>query len=245
MITLEPIEHKYINDQKPNMVYKSVTTVLGEYKEPFDTEYHAQRVADRRGTTKEAIIAEWEETNKQANIYGTEVHAILERLLLAPNNLYSPRDDFERTIIRAFKNVIEEEGLGILGNKGTKPEYIMSLELSENIGIAGTSDIIEDLNKNNFNVWDFKTNKRFNYDNQYDNYLHFPLNHLCECQYNDYAIQISTYGLMYERETGKKFNRGGLLYYDKICEMFKLIPVPYMKKEAEQMIEHYKMKNNL
>jgi hypothetical protein len=47
---------------------------------------------------------------------------------------------------------------------------------------------------------------------------------------------------MYERETGKKFNRGGLFYWDKNIQIFKLIPIGYMKKEAEMLIEHYKLK---
>ena len=53
---------------------------------------------------------------------------------------------------------------------------------------------------------------------------------------------MSVYGVMYERETGKKFNRGGLFYWDKNIQTFRLIPIGYMKKEAEMLIEHYKMK---
>jgi hypothetical protein len=47
---------------------------------------------------------------------------------------------------------------------------------------------------------------------------------------------------MYEIETKKKFNRGGLFYWDKNIQTFKVIPISYMKKEAEMLIQHYKMK---
>ena len=106
----------------------------------------------------------------------------------------------------------------------------MSLEFNDDEGVAGTADIIEDLPPETllFNVWDFKTNKRFNYENKYGEFLHFPLDHLAHCQYNEL--------------NGKKFNRGGLLYWDKTIQEFKLIPITYMKKEAEMLIEHYKMK---
>lgn len=241
MIKLEPITHTYHNSDKPNVKYTSVTTVLGMYKNHFDEDYHATRIAERRGTTKELVIQEWRELNRMANEYGTNVHEIIERLLLAKNGLYSPRDEFEVTIINAFKRMCMEESLTLLDNYYTKPEYIMSIEFNDTCGVAGTSDIIEDIPNNRFNVWDVKTNKKFEFENKYNEYLLFPLEHLTHCQYNDYALQISVYGVMYERETGKKFNRGGLFYWDKLTNLFKLIPVPYMKKEAELLINHYEL----
>lgn len=244
MIKLEPISHTYHNSDKPNVKYTSVTTVLGKYKHAFDEDYHAARIADRRGVTKEEVINEWREINRQANEYGTSVHEIIERLLLAKNRYYSPRDDFEVLVINAFKKMCLEESLSLLDNDDVKPEYIMSIEFNDVDGIAGTSDIIEDISNDRFNVWDIKTNKRFEFENKYNEYLLFPLDHLTHCQYNDYALQISVYGVMYERETGKKFNRGGLFYWDKLIETFRLIPVPYMKKEAELLINHYELKIN-
>jgi hypothetical protein len=242
MIKLIAETHTYVNDKFPKMNYTSVTTVLGKYKEAFDEDYHAERVAKRKGVTKEEIIAEWREINRLANEYGTALHEILERFLLAPHRMYSPRDEFEKTVINAFKTVCYDEGLTLINSNQIKPEHIMSYEFNDYVGIAGTSDIIEDINDNMFNVWDFKTNKKFEFENKYGEFLHFPVNHLTHCQYNDYTLQLSIYGVMYERETGKKFNRGGLFYWDKYVQKFKLIPISYMKREAEMLIDHYKLK---
>jgi hypothetical protein len=242
MIKLIAETHTYVNDKHPNVKYTSVTTMLGEYKEKFDEEYHATRVAERRGITKEMVIAEWREINRLANEYGTSLHEILEKFLLSPGRLYSPRDEFEVSVINAFKTVCNDENLGLLSNDNVKPEYIMSIEVNDFKGIAGTSDIIEDLPRNMFNVWDFKSNKKFNFENTYGEFLHFPVSHLTHCQYNDYALQLSIYGVMYERETGRRFNRGGLFYWDKYSSTFKLIPINYMKRDAEMVIEHYKLK---
>jgi hypothetical protein len=117
----------------------------------------------------------------------------------------------------------------------------MSIEFTDEIGIAGTSDIIENIPRNMFNVWDFKTNKKFEFENKYGEFLHFPVSHLPHCQYNDYTLQLSIYGVMYERETGRKFNRGGLFYWDKYSQTFRLIPISYMKRDAEMIIDHYKL----
>lgn len=242
MMILDHATHTYRNDLKPNIKYTSVTTILGEYKKKFDTEYHAQRVADRKGVSKEQIIAEWNEINRLANEYGTHLHEILERFLLAKNGLYVPRDEFEKIVISAFKESCVLAQVDIAGEPGVRPEYIMSYDFNDDLGIAGTSDIIQDIEGNRFNVWDFKTNKKFDYDNNYNEYLYFPVDHLVYSQYTTYCLQISVYGLMYERETGRKFNRGGLFYWDKQLKYFKLIPVPYMKKEAELIVQHYRMK---
>jgi hypothetical protein len=241
-IYLEPKEHKYYNTEKPNVVYTSVTTVLGKYHEKFDEDKWSKIVADRDGKTQQEVIAEWRRINREANEYGTAFHEILERYLLAPYRMYSPRDDFEKRAIAQFVKMCNEWGLRLTVSNTLHPERIMSLEFNDTLGIAGTSDIIEDIDNNMFNVWDFKTNKEFLFESKYNEYMKFPIQHLPYCQYNSYVMQLSVYGVMYERETGRKFNRAGLFYWDKITETFTLYPAPYMKKEAEALIGHYKMK---
>lgn len=241
-IYLDPIPHKYYNTEKPEMTFTSVTTVLAKYHEKFDEDYWATIVANREGRTKEDVIAEWKKINEEANIYGTALHEILERYLLAPYRMYSPRDDFEKRVIQSFVKCCTENNLKITTSTTLHPERIMSLEFTPQKGMAGTSDIIEDIEDNLFNVWDFKTNKEFRFDSKYKNFMSFPIQHLTDCQYNSYAMQLSIYGVMYERETGKKFNRAGLFWWDKITEVFTLYPVPYMKAEAENIINHFKMK---
>lgn len=241
MIKLIEETHKYVNDQYPKIEYTSVTTIIGKYHEKFNEDFYATKVAERRGITKQEVINEWREINRQANEYGTAFHAIMERYLLAPDRLYSARDEFEKIAINAFRKMCDENRLNMWKSPTLRPEHIMSLEFSELHGIAGTSDIIEDLSNDMFNVWDFKTNKEFNYESKYEDYLHFPVQHLSHCHYNEYSLQLSIYGVMYERQTGRKFNRAGLFYWDKIAQAFSFIPVPFMKKEAELMIEHFKM----
>lgn len=242
MIKLIHETHTYVNDEYPKCAYTSVTSMLGEYKDKFDEDYHAERVAKRKGLTKEDVIREWHEIRDQANNYGHHVHSILERFLLAKNRLYSPRDEFEKKVISAFRVCCELNKLNLLNHNDIKPEHIMSIEFNDYLGIAGTSDVIEDKPNNTFNVWDFKTNKSFNYESEYGEYLHFPVSHLQHCQYNDYALQLSIYGVMYEKQTGRKMGRAGLFYWDKHEQTFTLIPISYMKREAEMIISHFESK---
>lgn len=241
-VLLEHSTHTYSNTEKPLVKYTSVTTVLGKYHEKFDEDFWAEKIALRDHKTKAEVIAEWRRINAEANEYGTAFHAILENYLLAPYRMYSPRDDFEKRVITLFAKCCKDHNLRLTTSNKLHPERIMSLEFNDTKGMAGTSDIIEDLDNNMFNVWDFKTNKEFRFESKYNEYMKFPIQHLPYCEYNSYCMQLSVYGVMYERETGRKFNRAGLFYWDKISETFSLIPVPFMKKEAEALIDHFKMK---
>lgn len=249
MIKLEPITHTYYNDEKPFVKYTSVTTVIGSYEVPFDTEFHANRIAEIFGKTKEQVIAEWEEKSRLACDFGTYIHETMERFLLSGKKTYSPRDPFEIQLISEFKNMCFQHDLSVLKNP-VKPEYIMSIEFNdgsedeEGTGIAGTADVIEDVSPELFNIWDFKTNEDFTFDDKYMNYFKYPLTYLMQSKFNIYTIQLSLYAYMYELETGKKLNRIGIFYWDRLLETFTLIPIFYAKKEVELLLQHYKINLN-
>lgn len=247
-MTLEEATHTYRNSERPNMKFTSVTTILELYHDQFDEEYHAQRIAKRDGRDKNEIIAEWREINRVANEFGNLVHGIMERYLLSPNKLYVPRDAFESLLIRKFNEMCMINKLSLINSLTIRPEHIMFLDFTgfhmdpeQEAGLAGTSDIVEDLDDNLFNIWDFKTNKKFDFDNRYNEWMKYPIDHLNHSQYSVYSMQISIYAVMYERATGRKFNRGGAFYWDRTIDEWRMIPVIYLKREAEMLLNHFKV----
>ena len=46
-------DHKYKFKGTPDVVPLSVTGVIGKYKKPFDSEYHAARKAEQLGISKD------------------------------------------------------------------------------------------------------------------------------------------------------------------------------------------------
>lgn len=248
IMTLDEATHTYRNSERPNMRFTSVTTVLESYHDEFDEAYHAARVAAREGRTPEEVIAEWKQYNDEASAYGTSIHHTMERYLLAPHRLYVPRNDFERTLILAFEDLLKKQKMTMQTNNAIRPEYIMyqdytgfHMDPDQEAGLAGTADIIEDVDNDKFNIWDFKTNAKFTYDSLYDEWMFYPVNHMVYSKYNLYALQLAIYGIMYGQETGRRFNRGGLLYWDREAEVWELIPIPYMRREAEMLLQHFKM----
>jgi hypothetical protein len=234
-VYLEPEEHVYIH-KKTGEKYKSVTTVLSMLEPHFNSEEIALRISfkndlDKKeeyvGLSQQEILDKWEQINREANEYGTEIHEILERYLLA-NRVYIPQSDYEAHIISLFQEVDDMSGT-------VYPETIL---FSEKFKLAGTSDIIEDCG-DYFNVRDFKTNKEINYISKYNNWLNPPLQYLSDCNYNIYSLQLSIYAYMYQMETNKKVGRLNLYYLNPQTEKFEVIPVPYMGLEAVKVLQYW------
>jgi hypothetical protein len=160
------------------------------------------------------------------------------------NKWYFPDDTeegkFEQKVIDGFNDLKIDEGIAMW------PERIM---FSEQYELAGMSDLIIDIDDTYFDVWDWKTNREFNFFNQYGYETLFkPFDHLQACQWSIYTLQLSVYAYMYELEfPHRKCRQICIGYWDKEKMSFQKIQIMYLKHEARKLIEmhHYNiMKNN-
>lgn len=242
-VYLEPIEHVYIH-RKTGEKFTSVTKVLSSVEPHFDAEAVSAKIASQSddkkqeryiGMSQVQILEYWQYLNDEANEYGTKVHDTLEKYLLS-KSWFFPKDDLSKAIITGFDNLKIDLGLA------AHPERIM---FSEEYKLAGTSDLIVDINDIFFDVGDYKTNREFRFYDPYGyNTLLKPLDHLQACQYSIYTLQLSIYALMYEMEfPHKKCRQIYIMYWDKDNSIFKRIPVMYLKKEAKQVLELHKYRS--
>jgi len=249
-VYLEPIEHKY-HHRTTGKIYKSVTTTLTSIEPHFDAEAVSAAIVNQLDTVKQEryiglnqqqILDYWQMLNDEANIYGTKVHDIVERYLLA-NKWYFPKDDedgqFEKKVIDGFEALKIDEGIAMW------PERIMFAEQYE---LAGMSDLVIDIDDTFFDVWDWKTNREFNFFNPFGNETLFkPFDHLQACQWSIYTLQWSVYAYMYELEfPHRKCRQICIGYWDKISMSFQKIQIMYLKHEAKKLIEmhHYNLMKN-
>lgn len=240
-VYLEPIEHVYIH-RETGKKYKSVTTVISLIEHEFKSEEVALAIENQSdedkqeryiGMNQAQILDYWQEINDEANEYGTYIHELIEKYLLK-NKWYFPKDDFEKKVIAEFNKINFELG------REYYPERIL---FSEEYEIAGTADLVVEVDDIYFDIGDWKTNKEFNYYSKYQQELRPPFDHLQDCQYVVYTLQLSTYALMYEMETGKKCRHIWIGHWDKEKEIWTKIPVMYMKHEALKLMKHWKMIN--
>jgi hypothetical protein len=213
-VYLEPIEHVYIH-RVTGKKYTSVTKVLGSIEPHFEGDRIAGNIAKQSdsnpkknpayvGMNKEQILDYWQELNDTANIYGTMVHEIVERYLLA-DKMYFTDDPFELKVIQAYE------------------------------------DLKVDIDDTFFDIGDWKTNKEFNFFNKFGyKTLNKPFDHMQDCQYSIYSMQLSVYALMCEMETGMKCRQIWVGYWDKVNEVFEKIPIMYLKSEAKKLLEMHK-----
>ena len=235
VVYLEPVEHKYYH-KVTGESFKSVTTVLGMLEPEFNSEQIALAISMQdpskkkeqyQNMSQEEILAEWKRINDEANEYGTEIHEIMERYLLA-DKIYIPKNDYEREIILKFQKVDDMSG-------DIYPETIL---FSEKYKIAGTCDILE-IKDGYFNILDFKTNKEIDYISKYGNWLNKPVTHLSDCNFNIYALQLSLYAYMFQMQTKMKVGKLQIFYLNPTTSEFITIPIPYLGRDAKAVLDHW------
>lgn len=229
MVTLDEKTHIYTNIFN-NKNYLSVTKLLKRLEHEFALNETASRIASEQGKTTEQVIAEWDAIRNEANEYGKSIHSLVELYLKNPN--FIPSEELSY-ILNEFK------ALKLIKSPLVHSEKLLYLDDYE---VAGTADIIEE-HDSWFNVWDIKTNIRKGIEFiGWRKWLKPPVNHLSECNYNTYSLQLSMYGYMAEKLLDKKVGRMGILFLNKSGK-FTIYPVPYLKFEAYSILESYKRGN--
>jgi len=223
--------HRYV-DEDTGEEFLSVTRLLHHYEQPFDTEKHSARVAKRRDVPQQQVKNEWKEKAEVACDYGTDIHDLFERMFLSPGRILIAQNDEEQKLLFAYYKTKQLEFL-------TGDVYPEQIVYNKKYKLAGQSDLIHLAPYEHFDVGDWKTNETFKYFSQYNQYLKYPLNHLSQCDYNIYSLQLSTYAYFYELMTGLKCRRLFILYYWRSHNIFQVIPINYMKLEVMMMIKHY------
>jgi len=142
-ITFKEENHTYTHNVTGER-FTSVTTLLGKYKKPFDSDGAATRVAKREGVTKEMILEMWEKEKNRACDRGTEIHKLLEDYITYGDQaddwgwLYKSYDKTRDWNIDKFDKVLCEQ-----------------LVWSEDFKVSGLADLIYEHKDGTFTVGDF------------------------------------------------------------------------------------------
>ena len=222
MIIFNEAEHSYVNSETGER-YTSVTQLIGEFEPEFDKEYHSKRVAQKEGVPQSMVLEMWDNIAKKAQDKGTLVHGILEKYI--KTGICDMRVQF---IIDSYNDCVRKEIGQYTAVSSEKLLY------NDEWKVAGTADLIYDM-RDTFHIGDFKTNKRFRFKSQYNEYFLKPLNHLPVCEFNVYCIQLSMYAAMYENLTGKKCSGLTVFYFED--KQWKPIHLNYMKFEALRILQ--------
>jgi len=221
-VALEPISHTYTD--KEGLNYISVSKVLSMLSEPFENTWAFKQA------TPEKLI-EWKKKGDDAREHGTSVHNALETY-----NKFKTCENPEWE--EGLKSVLEVY-------KGWR-SYDEICLYNDEYRIAGTADKISAVGtgKNvSVVISDFKTNisKGIQFHSDYSKTLYAPFDHLQDCNYVKYSLQLSLYAYMWENLTGRKVKRMFIHFIppDDFTK-HQIIPVNYMKHDVRLLLETYK-----
>jgi len=258
-------DHKYISiDERDPIDWISVTRLIHYFKIPFDKKLQAERCATGKNPkynkmTPQEIIDLWDKENKRAISVGSWYHDQREKDVLACNTI--TRKGKELTIINPLMEGLVKLAPDQQLTEGMYPEHLVYLK---SVGVCGQGDRIEVID-DMIDVYDYKTNKVIKKEsfvewNGNRKKMTGPLSHLDECNYNEYALQLSTYMYImlkhnFNLKPGKiqldhiefeidHFDKNGYPIIatdakgDPLVKKVTPYELPYMKKEVIAMFKY-------
>ena len=253
--------HQYIINDKPYTSFSSIIKLVEPEKDWDDI---AAKYAKKHSTKKEPLTTEdvkkkWAEEGRVAREKGTMFHSLKEDEDKAIKDKPVYFTDFEGDIkpIRSLETL--EDGI--------YPELCL---YNNEFQACGMTDrcIIETIDGVRYiDLEDFKTSKTIDLESFYDTRnqkyatLNAPLNHIMDCNFMKYSLQLSMYAFFLEKynfvpkdlilihlivaETEPdKESKYKIEYEGKSFHVEHEIeyPVKYMKKEVKALLQYHKSK---
>lgn len=235
-------DHHY--EYKGQRVGISVTRLIEEYTNEFDSQAIAEKVAIRDNKSVQEVLDEWEYKNKFACEKGSTCHEYAQSLWSHEKWIYKPFDNsFEYTdsVIKIGRQADHffcdyYDRLEHLAD-----EYVIG---SEEYDIASAIDHLF-INKltGGLVLVDYKTNSDIHKNEKYAKNMKVPLHHLKDFTLNHYYIQLSIYRYLVEKYTNLKIEEMFIVWFSENIDNYEIIEIPYLEKEVEEILENRRVKN--
>jgi hypothetical protein len=228
-------DHHY--EYKGKRVGISVTRLIEEYCNEFDSQAVAEKVALKQNKSVQEILDEWKYKNKFACEKGSTCHEYAQSLW---SNAEYNELLFDGSIeyINAV-NKIQSQA------KKFKEDYQDKLEHLADEFVVGSSEFdiasaIDHLFINKLTgglvLVDYKTNSDIHKSEKYAKKMKVPLQHLKDFTLNHYYIQLSIYKYLLERYAKVKVDEMFIAYMSENIENYEIIEIPYLKNEVEKIL---------
>lgn len=241
-VTLLEEDHCYFDTD--NREYKSWSAVSKNLYIPFNAAAQSARMAYGNKAKQQALLEEWDKTRDDACEYGSDIHSRMEdfvRYGLLDAELCDVQERLQRHTMQGYEQICPERTVWmhwpIPGGKKDEVEYY-----------AGQADkLLVRPRRHVVDIDDYKTNRAHGIrrDSSYiskkglyvpgSKFLLHPVEHLEECEYNKYALQMSAYALMLEMTYGVRIGKLTLYYIyhnENGIWDYEAISMPYMKYEV-------------
>ena len=219
----------------------SVTTFIHEYCNEFDAEGMAEKVANRDGKTVQQVLDEWAYKRDFSCSKGTTCHEWSQSLWSGAE--YKPLLFDESKEYMSALDKIKNQAVNFKNDYQEHLEHLID-ELpigSEEFNIASCVDhLFYNKLTGGLVLVDYKTNSLMEGYNKkaYKKAMKVPLSHINDDALHHYYIQLSIYKFLIEKYTGLKVDEMFIVYMSENIDNYEIIPIPYLDKEVEEILEN-------
>ena len=231
-----PEDHHY--EYKGQRVGISVTRLIEEYTNEFDSQAVAERVAIKENKSVQEVLDEWKYKNEFACTKGSTCHEYAQSLWSQEKYekiLFDNSEEYLKAVEKIQKQAYTfrldyENRLEHLAD-----EFVIG---SEEYNIASAIDHLF-INKltGGLVLADYKTNSDIHKKEKYAKKMKVPLSHLKDDDLTHYAIQLSIYKYLVEKYTNLKIEEFFIVWFSELNENYEIIEVPYLEKEVRKILE--------
>lgn len=231
-----PEDHHYeCNGKRVNI---SVTRLIEQYANEFDSQTIAERVARKQGKTTQEVLDEWEYKNKFSCAKGSTCHEYIQSLF--SGEPYKPIDFDGGDEFWNASEKIKEQAKWFWREYRDRLEHLADEFIigDEQCSVASAIDHIF-INKitGGLVLVDYKTNSDIHKNEKYAKPMKAPLQHLLDTTLNHYSIQLSIYKYLVEKHTDLKFEEMFIVWFSENNDEYQIIEVPYLEKEVKKILE--------
>ena len=235
-------DHHY--EYKGQKIGISVTTLIGQYANEFDSETIAQRYADKHNKDIQEVLNDWKYKATFATTKGSTCHEYAQCLW---NKKPFERNNFDNSLeyhkavdkIELQADRFYDDWHGLLEH--IADEFVIG---SKEYDIASA---IDHLFVNKFTgglvLIDYKTNSDLYKNDKYAKNMKVPLSHLKDTTLNHYFLQLSIYRYLIEKYTNIKVSEMFIIWFSEENENYKIIETPYLKDEVIKILENRRSEN--
>ena len=230
-----PEDHHY--EYKGERVGCSVTKLIEEYTQEFDSDLIARQVASKRGIDVQEVLDEWEYKNEFSKVKGTTCHEYAQSLwsgeeynalfgdgTLEFTNAVGKIQEQARKFYEDYHDFIEH----------IADEFVIG---SKKYDVASAVDhIFRNKETGGLILVDYKTNTDIHKNEKYAKKMKAPLGNLKDTIMNHYFLQLSIYKYLIEKYSGLEVENCFIVWMSEENETYKVLNVSYLKEEVEKIM---------
>lgn len=246
-ITFHEKDHSYKIDGQPAARY-SVTGIVNTVKSPFEEDKWSKIKAKEYNCTPEEVKLVWKKNNQMSTHQGSIFHNYVDNFY--QNKIIPYNQDLIKSILGETLHNMLRENLKVLIKQfnsfhNDTRDSVLPIKNELVIGdihatrVCGMLDmLVYNTETNEFEIYDFKTNKEFSEVSRFNKKLLSPLDHLDDCEYNIYSLQLSLYKKFIEKYTNIKISSLKIAWFTiNNTDGYKIIELKNLSDEVDVLLK--------